>query len=67
MKTATILKAIGCPNLSMYKGDGYWYFAYDTDLKFETHSVYVCYLNQLTLEEWVSEGMELVNNMEQAA
>jgi len=28
--TKHVLREIGCPYLSLYRGDGYWYFTYDT-------------------------------------
>lgn len=62
--TRKILKAIGCPILNLYKGEGYWYFVYD-DLDrnvFETQSVYTVRLSNLPLEEWVREGREFVQH-----
>lgn len=62
--TRKILKAIGCPILNLYKGEGYWYFVYD-DLDrnvFETQSVYTVRLSNLPLEEWVREGKEFVQH-----
>lgn len=62
--TRKILKAIGCPILSLYKGEGYWYFVYD-DLDrnmFETQSVYAVRLSDMPLETWVQEGREFVQH-----
>ena len=63
--TKQILDVVGCPNLSLYKGDGYWYFVYDDGAdKFATRSVYAVRLSDLSLETWVAEGRELVAVME---
>lgn len=62
--TRKILKAIGCPILNLYKGEGYWYFVYD-DLDrnvFETQSVYAVRLSDMSLETWVQEGREFVQH-----
>jgi hypothetical protein len=63
--TKQVLKAIGSKHLSLNKnaGNGYWYFIYDCEGKYETHSVYVMYLNDLPLDQWVEEGQSLVEKM----
>lgn len=62
-----ILNAIGCKHLSLYKGHGYYYFSYDdNNQQYETHSVSVCALSHLSLDQWVAEGRELVERMEPA-
>ena len=75
-----ILKKIRCKHLSLEKvlaGAGnYFVFTYDThpDLDGEDRpewaewaqqSVNVHQLNHLSLDEWVTEGLEIVNLMEQ--
>lgn len=49
--------------ITLYKGDGYFYFEYAEDtfagLVFETKSVYVCYLYQLTIDQWLEEAETL--------
>lgn len=66
--TAAILKAIGCKHLSLYKGNGYFYFSYSDESKnlYETESVVVCALNHLQFDQWVAEGLALVKKMEPA-
>jgi hypothetical protein len=64
--TSVILKKIGNPNLALYKGTGYWYFVYD-DLDansiYENQIVYVKYLSNMSVEQWVEEGKCLVNSV----
>ncbi|WNL50805.1 hypothetical protein RPALISO_218 [Ruegeria phage RpAliso] len=63
---AQVIKAIGCENLSLYRGEGYWYFEYDDgDQRFETRSVMVPYLSHMELSSWIAEGRELVKEMEE--
>jgi hypothetical protein len=64
---AHVAKAVGCPYLELVKGYGYLYFVYDRpELNvWETYSVPVCYLNHLSLEEWVRIGAAFVAKMEQ--
>lgn len=55
-------------NLTIYKGEGYFYIEYDCEFPvsrqiFETHSVYVCSLNQLTVEQWIEEAKTLCNRV----
>jgi hypothetical protein len=65
--TKQILNAIGCKHLNLYKGSGYYYFSYDDGKqRYETHSVVVCALSHLSLENWIAEGRELVARMEPA-
>ena len=51
---AAIAKA-GIP-LEIVRGEGYQYFIYDDGKYFETVSVYVCYLNTFSVEEWVNQA-----------
>lgn len=62
-----ILKAINCDKLDLARGEGYWYFVYDDTSKklYETHSVYCCYLNQMTVDQWVEEGKDFVAKMQE--
>ena len=63
IKTTTILKKIDEPNLSLYKGQGYYYFVYDDgDKVYKERVVMVNTLNQLTLDSWVYEGKCLVDS-----
>lgn len=59
---AEILRAIGCRQLALYRcvGEGYWYFIFD-DLAgtgtYESKSVYVPRLNDMSVERWVEIGL----------
>lgn len=62
-----ILEAVGCSKLKLYRArEGYFYFEYDdTDAKvYDTVSVFVWRLNQMSLESWVADGKEFVAKME---
>lgn len=65
MRTATILKAIGEPKLTLHDGGGYWYFVYDDVERniHETLSVPVFRLNHMALASWVEEGKQLIQNV----
>lgn len=56
------LKAEGLP-LDLYKSDGYFYFEFYQDKVFETHSVYVNSINQLTADEWLKEGRDFAKKV----
>ena len=60
----SILRAVRNPYLSLYRGEGYWYFVLDDggDL-FEEQSVPVMRLNQLSFSEWVDEGRAFCNRV----
>lgn len=67
--TATLRKE-GLP-LELVKADGYFYFIYDTlddknskILAWETKSVYVSSLSQLSTDAWVKEGREFAEEVE---
>lgn len=62
---AQVLKAVGCDKLDLVRGGGYLYFVYDDKARnvWETESVYVCYLNQLSVEQWVDMGKAFVNRV----
>ena len=64
IKTKTILKKIGEPNLSLYKGQGYYYFVYDDGINYKDRCVMVNILNHLSLDSWVYEGKLLVDSIE---
>ena len=64
IKTATILKNIAEPNLSLYKGQGYYYFVYDDgDKVYKERCVMVNTMNHLSLDSWVYEGKCLVDSV----
>lgn len=59
-----IIKEIGDENISLYKGKGYFYFVYTSlRVQYAERSVMVTQLNDLTLERWVEEGNELINEL----
>jgi len=66
---AQIVKLIGCEYLSLYRGNGYWYFVYDDASRNIWHdeSVPVCYLSQASIEFWVNEGKRVVKEVEEQA
>ena len=74
-----ILKAIGCKHLSLEKvltdGGNYFLFTYDTHPHLDgedrpegadwaQHSVNVHQLNHMRLDDWISEGSDMVKAME---
>ena len=64
LTTRRILKEIGSPYLALYNGGGYWYFAFHDGVEFETHSVMVLRLRDLSLRQWVAEGREFLARIE---
>lgn len=60
---ATIRKALASAHMQgPLNGNGYWYLIYDDPEQniFETHSVYVNRMSELTLEQWIEEGRALL-------
>lgn len=51
--------------LQLWKGEGYLYFLYDKAGRYETKSVYVCYLNDLPLERWLEEARDFIKELEE--
>lgn len=64
MRRRTIEVAVGDPRLRLYAGKGYFYFAFEAEGIYETHSVYAYRLHHLSLERWVEEGKEFVSACE---
>lgn len=63
-KVAAIEKAIGSNYIKLFKGDGYWYFVIDypyCDI-YDTLSVYVNRLNDLSFDRWVEEGKDFIGD-----
>jgi len=65
-----IIKEIGNPYLSLYRGKGYHYFVYDNgkdgdEMVFLDYSVYVYRINHLSLEQWVAEGKDCIKQIEE--
>jgi hypothetical protein len=58
MHTRTVtnqLRARKLP-LELVRGNGYMYFVYDTGKKYNTKSIMVPRVGDLTLAEWIKEG-----------
>jgi hypothetical protein len=51
-----VLKKIKCEYLSLYKGEGYWYFIFDNGTTYESESIMVIRMNDMTVEQWVDAG-----------
>lgn len=72
--TKQILKQIANKNLELVRGSGYWYFVYDDyklDIhtltysgRYQTRSVMCQNLKYMTLEQWVEEGKDFVEEVE---
>ena len=64
--TRQVLRAIGDDRLSLYKGEGYWYFAFEeaSTGKYDTSSVYTFRLNDMPVERWVEAGRGFIAEME---
>jgi hypothetical protein len=56
---------VGDPRLRLHAGEGYFYFAFEAEGIYETHSVYVYRLRDFSLERWVSEGKEFISACEE--
>ena len=71
MQTRTVEAAVNSnlrnPYISLYKGEGYWYFVYDDPVHciYRTRSVYVYRLNELTLEQWCESAEELISEVKE--
>lgn len=63
-----VLRAVGSSYLSLYKGEGYWYFIYDNGcleaLVYESFTVYAMRLNDMTRDAWVERGRDFVTGVE---
>ena len=55
------------PNLKLNGGKGYQYFTISAPGLFETHSVYVCYVRDLTLDQWLEEARSFLRDLHRAA
>lgn len=49
-------------NLILRKGEGYFYFVYSDGNQFETKSVMVYRLNELTETQWIKEANRFLEN-----
>lgn len=66
LTTKKILKEIGCENLDLVRGEGYFYFVYDEFPNreiYDTRSVFVFRLNDLSLESWIYEANILLEKI----
>jgi len=50
-------------SVELCKGDGYYYFRTKKPYPYMSRSVYVYRLNELTLQQWIAEGEELVADL----
>lgn len=67
----SVVKAIGSPYLSLYRGNGYFYFVYDrrdaqNRLTYNTRSVMSCYMGSSERDRayWIGEGRSFVADVE---
>jgi len=58
-----VLRAVGCSYLKLYRGEGYWYFIYDSGKVYESESVYTMRLNDMPLALWVQIGKNFVEKV----
>lgn len=65
MKMNTISKHFQDRNipLELVKCEGYFYFVFDDKIHFHTKSIYVAHLNQLSVEQWIQEGNQFINEI----
>lgn len=55
--------------IELVRGGGYWYFAYTMEatqsrrMVYDTESVYVMRLNDMSEERWIAEGARFVGRM----
>ena len=65
MTRKQIIKKIGSPHLSLYSGEGYFYFVYDNGNPhaWGDHSVYVYRLHDMSLEQWIEEGKNFLQEV----
>ena len=62
-----IQKEVG--NVILCKNEGYFFVSSDDDeiglklASLETTSIYVCYLNQQSVEEWVKDVRQIMSNV----
>lgn len=65
--TKAAREATGCPDIELFRGDGYHYFIFDLFPRgvkvFETHSVMVNRINDLGLESWVAEARDFLGKL----
>lgn len=52
------------PYVKLHKGDGYFYFSFDDNVTYETESVMVYRLNDLSLDQWISAGRDFINEVD---
>lgn len=68
ISSAEIVKKIGNPYVELVRAvrHGYWYFVYSDEANdlYETESVYVPRLNDMSLDRWVSDGEAFVAKVE---
>lgn len=53
---ASVLKAVDCPHVAFYKGDGYWYFIYDDGDVHASYSIMTMRLGDMPVARWAEIG-----------
>lgn len=53
--------------VELARGKGYQYFIYDDGVHYDTRSVMVYKLNDLSLSEWITEGEAFAKDMKKIA
>jgi hypothetical protein len=61
-KSAKVLAVVGDKHLQLYQGKGYWYFIYDDRdaAIYDTRSIMVMRLSDLSFERWLEEARDFV-------
>lgn len=78
IRRSQILKKIGCPHLKLHDCDGYFLWVYDTypdeyditstenkSYRYADQSIVVNKLSDMTLEQWVNDGKNFVQECEE--
>lgn len=60
----SVNKALAPHNVELVKGEGYFYYTFDDGKFFETESVYVFTLNQLSFDRWVADGISFAESIQ---
>lgn len=50
--------------IELVKGEGYWYFVYNTATVYECASEYVMYMNAYSDQRWIEIGVSFVKEVE---
>lgn len=61
------VRASVCPNMTLHRGVGYFYFVFDSGDRYETHSVMVFRLNDMPLERWVQAAEIFASELQECS